>query len=209
MDNNGYAREILQILQNLDPPLKMVSSAHGGYLHIGATLTDLVLQPHFRKYASQVTPVVKRLQDQYPGCATVSAFISAMEETSPKYFLNLTDGQRARQVYAIAQYLDGEGVETEEKLAAWIRDPEKQRSFKQQRGMTARSLDYLRVLLGEDCVPVDHSIRPLLNRAGVPVDLYAEAQQACEAAYARMNVSARVGYLSCWKYWMAHRWPSP
>lgn len=179
---------------------------HGRYNHIAATLTDMALQPHLKKYPSQVKPVVNRLLVEYPQCARCDVFVAMMEETSPKYFLNLSDGQRARQIYSLARWFSETGVISENDLANWLRNPENEKELKKQRGVTPRQIDYLRLLMGEETFPIDRPMEFILNRAGLDALPAEEAKMVCLEAAARLDFTPRQFYLNIWFYWLSGKW---
>ncbi|MBI1386994.1 MAG: hypothetical protein GC154_00920 [bacterium] len=197
MADNALAIEAVIKRIEAIPGFSWEDIAHGRYRHIGATLTDLVLHS-LLKYPSQVKPAAQRLLDEYPDAAHTTPLIEEMEAYSPKYFLNLTDAQAARRVYALAKFLREEGIETEIELHDRVFDPHFVKALKKQRGTGNHDVDYLALLAGREAMPVDDRMTRLLEESNIAGLDYAEAQRLFMKIAEALNQPPRRFYLNLW-----------
>lgn len=92
--------ELAAYLQSL-PGFEVVVPLEASYLHMGATLTDAVLQAGVN-YAHVVQPRVERVRSRYPEATTASAFLALLRAAN---LPAQTYEQAHRLVTATADYM--------------------------------------------------------------------------------------------------------
>jgi len=112
------ALKLVDYLRDL-PDFQLLAYKDGGYGHMGATITDAILQAG-TTYATVVRPRVGHVMRAYPGARTTSAFLKLVGREGVKTVLQWQDDEKPRRVVALTRFLLAEGVETEADLAAWL-----------------------------------------------------------------------------------------
>src|SRR5690349_15398859 len=90
----------------------------GTYEHMGATITDAILQSGMR-YERQVKPRVEHLRTTYPQANTTSAFRVLLASVDPYELLNLR-GRKVVWIQAVTDFFADRSIETEADLHAWF-----------------------------------------------------------------------------------------
>lgn len=88
------------------------------YHHMGATITDAVLQAGLR-YETTVWPRVRHVMG-IPEAATTTGFLTVLRERGGEEVLRWTHEEKLGRMYAVAELFIAEGVETEEDLLVWL-----------------------------------------------------------------------------------------
>lgn len=192
------------------------------YHHMGATITDAVLQAGLR-YETVVWPRVQHVMEAFPAAATTSGFLAALRAEGGEKVVRWTHPEKLGRMIAVAELFVSEGIETEADLRLWLcGDGETGgtavcRGHVAQlaavRGMGPKTIDYFRILCGEgDTAAVDVHLLRFLERAGVQPRRYEHARRAIAEAAGLLGVPAARLDHSIWTYMSksAPTWsPSP
>src|SRR4051812_23630981 len=101
--------QLATYLQSL-PGFEIVIPLEGSYAHMGATLTDAVLQAGIN-YAHVVQPRVERVRLCYPEATTTSAFLSLLGRETPHRLLNWKGRRKLDTLLALTTFLVAQQVE--------------------------------------------------------------------------------------------------
>lgn len=104
------------------PDFRIVTEMDGQYGHMGATLSDAVLQAGV-KYETVVRPRIQRLRREFPHANTTSAFKRLLQERGATEILQWNGGRKLETLAALIELLLPEQIETEEEFREWIREP--------------------------------------------------------------------------------------
>jgi hypothetical protein len=169
------------------------------YHHMGATITDAILQAGMR-YEIQVWPRVQRILTDHPDACTTSGFRQLLAERTPEAIVGI-NGRKALWVQLLAAFLAAQNVETEDDLRAWLADPAREQYLFQLKGVGLKTVNYLKLLVGvTESVAVDTHIRAFLKSAGVsPQDDRDAGRIAAEAAALVGCTPAQLD-ISIWTY---------
>jgi endonuclease III len=169
------------------------------YNHMGATITDAILQAGMR-YVAQVRPRIQRLLTEYPEAATTSDFQRLLVARTPEVIVGI-NGRKAVWVQQMTDFFVEQHVETEANLLTWLGDPAHEQALFQLKGVGLKTVNYLKLLVGlRDSVAVDTHVRAFLTAAGiVPSDDRAAGAIVAHAAVL-MGVSATQLDASIWSY---------
>jgi hypothetical protein len=85
VDRSRAANVLLQHLETQED-FEVVDYYDGNYDHMGATISDAILQAGV-KYDSVVRPRVREIREKYPTARTTSAFLKVLLEVGPKEVL--------------------------------------------------------------------------------------------------------------------------
>lgn len=185
---------------------KIAETIEANYGHLGATLTDAVLQAGVN-YETVVRPRVRRLIDECPQAGTTSGFdqlrsTPGLPQLLSRSKVNKTGApdRKLGTLDALIELLLGEGVETEEQLRVWISEPGNADRLLAIHGVGPKTLNYLRILLGFQGVAVDRWLRRFLKEAGLEVSNDEEAHDLISAAAGLLGIQPAVLDHSIWRY---------
>jgi hypothetical protein len=187
------------------PEFEIVTELDGNYGHMGAALTDAVLQAGVN-YKFVVRPRVHRLLTEYPQATTTSDFLRLLGAEGHQGLLSWKGGRKIDTLLELARLLASEGVETEDDFRTWSAEPENRKRLRRIKGIKDKTLDYIEILLGGQSVAVDRHLYRFLAEAGVPTSGYADAHTLIRDAAGVLGISASLLDHSIWKY-MSERLP--
>jgi len=177
---------------------QIYESIDGSYEHMGATITDAVLQAGI-SYESVVRPRVERMRQEHPTANTTSAFLQLLEEIPPEELLKFR-GRKPQLVLTLAQFLKAENIETEEDLRVWFQDDKNVKRLKSIGGIKNKTTDYLKILVGLQTVAIDSRLLGFLAKAGITTSGYKDAHQLISVTADTMGISQAVLDHSIWRY---------
>jgi hypothetical protein len=128
---------------------KIESEIDGNYDHIGATITDAVLQAGL-KYETVVKPKVMRLKNEFPEATTTSGFLSLIDRMPVDKLLQKQNGEgfkgdKPSRIFEVAQLFHKEGVETESDLKQWLESENSWNKLIQIKGIGNKTIDYFKI----------------------------------------------------------------
>jgi hypothetical protein len=183
--------EILVEYIRSHPTFKLVTTTSEPYDHMGATLTDAVLQAGVN-YRSVVFPRVQRLLTDHPEAKNSSAFFQLLEEHGPSTLLNFNNKRKMDTLLELTQLLVAQAVETEGDFRSWIAV---QSNFER----------LFQILLGMGGVAIDVHLYRFLFEADLPKTDYETARALiCDAAIL-LNINADQLDYSIWRYMSERR----
>jgi len=175
------------------------------YGHMGATITDAVLQAGLR-YETVVWPRVQHVMQTFPEAAKTSGFLAALRERGGQEVVHWTHPEKLRRMESVAELFVAEGVETEADLRLWLCGDDAQchenvSKLARVRGIGPKTIDYFKILCGEqDTAAIDVHLMRFLEGAGVRAGSYEEAREAIADAAGEMGVSVAQLDHSIWTY---------
>jgi len=199
------AGQLAAYIEGLDE-FRMVEELALPYNHMGATITDAVLQAGLR-YETVVWPRVQHVMEAYPEAARqTSGFLTTLRERGGEDVVNWTHAEKLGRMDAVAELFVAQGVETESDLRAWLCGDgpdcrEHVAKLAQVRGMGPKTIDYFKILCGEqDTAAVDVHLTRFLEQAGIRVAGYEQARDAIADAASELGVTAAQLDHSIWTY---------
>jgi len=183
---------------------KMVEDLTLPYNHMGATITDAVLQAGLR-YQTVVWPRVQHVM-KLPEAATTSGFLAVLREQGGEEVVRWTHPEKLGRMEAVAELFIAEHVETESDLRAWLcGDGGECRANVAElaavRGIGPKTIDYFKILCGEqDTAAADVHLMRFLELAGAHVGDYEQARTVIAEAAPLLGVSAARLDHSIWTY---------
>ena len=191
------------------PDFDMVEDLELPYNHMGATITDAVLQAGLR-YETVVLPRVQHVMEAFSQAARTSGFLEVLRERGGEEVVHWTHPEKLGRMEAVAELFIEEGVETEADLHCWLcgDGPEDAAmcqanvaKLAKVRGMGPKTIDYFKILSGEqDTAAIDVHLMRFLAQAGVRVRDYEDARGAIAEAAASLDVSTAQLDHSIWAY---------
>jgi hypothetical protein len=180
------------------PDFKLEQSTDVQYRHMGATITDAILQSGL-KFETVVRPRIEHVLKSYPD-KTTSGFLLVLRMNGPEKVLRWKNAEKPSRVLKVTEFLSKENVESEADLARWLSDPENVERLRHLRGIGPKTIDYFRLLCGVSTTAIDRHITRFLENAGIVGNTYSDAHSIVSDAAKLLGVSASVLDHSIWTY---------
>mgnify|MGYP001816158339 CR=1 FL=1 len=198
MDVEGSARRLANYLDSL-PDFTVAKTIDGNYGHMGATITDGILQAGIN-YESVVRPRVNRLRAEYPEAVTTSGFLTLIERVGLEEIIEWKPGAKPERILGVTRFFQKEGIETEGGLREWLEHKNNRKRFLKLNGIGEKTADYFGILVGVPAAAIDRHLIDFLRRAGIEVQGYTEAKQIIEAAADLLGIHRSFLDHSIWRY---------
>lgn len=160
--------------------------AHG-YKHMGATLSDAVLQAGLN-YNAVVRPRVSRLLHGFPRATTTSKFLDLIDEFGAEHLLNWKHPEKPARLIAVTSFFYVRSIETENCLREWLQIPNNAEHLEDIRGIGPKTVDYLKMLVGIPAVAVDRHIKTFVRHSGFESNNYTAIREVVEKAADQLRV---------------------
>lgn len=177
---------------------ELTASPAVNYNHMGATLTEAILQAGI-DYRNVVLPRVNKLRQRHPEASTTSAFLELLTRVGAYALLDF-GGEKPRRVLELTRFFQQEQVETESDLRAWLANDGNRDRLQELSGVGPKTVDYMQILVGVDNSAVDRHLTAFLELAGVRAVTYEQRKRIIEAAADAMGVDRAVLDHSIWLY---------
>lgn len=144
------------------------------YYHMGATITDSILQAGLN-YRYVVYPRVLKLLTKFSDYRTTCDFIILMQVVP---LMELVDWKNERKLQCISDlswYLFNNGIENENQLALWLDADKNINQLRKINGVGPKTVDYLKMLSGNQAIAIDRHLFAFLELAGIFNRTYLEA----------------------------------
>lgn len=165
-------------------------SSNTGYDHMGAVLTDAMLQAGLR-YETTVRPRVNKVL-AITEAVNTSGFLNILDREGAAEVLNWRDPEKPNRLLGVARFFQSQGIETVEALRTWLIEDENIARLKEQRGVGNKTADYFKILVGLPATAIDRHLYKFLENAGCPAKDYAEAQALLQAAADDLGIPLQV-----------------
>jgi hypothetical protein len=170
-----------------------------GYGHMGATLTDSVLQAGLN-YRSVVMPRVEHVLATYPDAITTTIFWDTLCEVGAGALLRWSHPEKIDRLTRLVTLLRSRGVETETDLGDWLGAASASAELLQLKGIGPKTVDYIKILVGIPTVAVDRHVKTFFLLAGIQLTEYEDFRTvACKAAKL-LSIQAHILDAIIWRY---------
>ena len=168
------------------------------YYHMGATITDAMLQAGLN-YNAVVKPRVERLL-KYPEAVTTSGFFELTRRVDIKTLLTWGDSEKPNRILAVTNLFINEKIETEKQLAVWLGNESNLSKLDDIKGVGNKTLDYFKMLSDIPTPAIDRHLSNFLTNAGISFNGYTEAKEVISKAADLMGKDRSLLDHSIWKY---------
>lgn len=169
------------------------------YYHMGATITDSVLQSGLN-YRHVVYPRVLKLLTKFPDYTTTCDFLILMQTISLSELISWKNEKKLQLVQELSWFFFNRSIENENQLAIWLNTNENTTQLAQINGVGPKTIDYLKMLSGNQAVAIDRHLFKFLEMAGIINCSYQEANQIYSKAAELMDMSKYELDKKIWKY---------
>ena len=158
------------------------------YYHMGATIVDAILQAGLN-YKYVVYPRVEKLLKKYSDYKTTCDFIILTQTISLKELINWNNEQKLDRITQLSWFLFENKVENEDQLAIWLNDENNIITLSKLKGIGPKTLDYLKMLSGNQAIAIDRHLFKFLELADIFVKTYDEASWIYCKVAEKLNIS--------------------
>lgn len=169
------------------------------YFHMGATITDAMLQSGI-KYKTVVKPRVEKIHHNYPEAKTTSGFLNVIEKIGPRKLFSWRDSEKPRRIYEVAKFFSQEGIEIEAQLKNWLEKEQNTTKLDAVRGVGNKTIDYFKFLSGTSTSAIDRHLLNFLKKAGININCYTEAKEVINRTADLIGKDKSLLDHSVWKY---------
>ncbi|MDX9917200.1 MAG: hypothetical protein RBT15_04210 [Gudongella sp.] len=144
------------------------------YYHMGATITDSILQAGLN-YRNVVYPRVLNLLTKYGDYRTTCDFLILMEVVPLTELIAWRNEKKLKCIIDLSWTLFNNGIENENHLAAWLDIERNTNQIRSISGIGPKTIDYLKMLSGKQSIAIDRHLFAFLELAGIFNLTYSEA----------------------------------
>lgn len=192
------ARKIANNIKNIpcsNQPMFLVPV----YNHVGATITDTILQAGLN-YRTIVKPRVDRLIESWPAENTTTAFIELISKYSLSALINWNNSSKLARILRVTNLLNKEKLETEYEIANWLLHENCIDILRSFDGIGPKTIDYLKKLVGFDTIPIDRHLINYAIESGVTESKYYKLQKIYQYAADLSNMNYSQFDKLIWNY---------
>lgn len=155
------------------------------YYHMGATITDAVLQAGLN-YNNVVYPRVKNLLYQYSQYRTTCDFIILFQTIPLEDLIEWKNERKLNLIKGLSWFFQDNNIQNEDQLSSWLKNEFNVALLAGIKGIGPKTIDYLKMLSGNQAIAIDRHLFCFLRLAGVVVNSYEEARVIYEDAAKRL-----------------------
>lgn len=144
------------------------------YYHMGATITDSILQAGLN-YRHVVYPRVLRLLKEFSDYKTTCDFIILMQTIPLSELVDWNNPKKLQLIQHISWLFFNNNIENETQLAAWLTKSKNEQKLIEINGIGPKTIDYLKMLTGNQAIAIDRHLFSFLRLAGIFTNSYQEA----------------------------------
>lgn len=173
-----------------------------GWDHVGAVITDAVLQAGMRY--KTVKQRVDGLIREWPDASTLAGFRRRIQSEGLCEVLDWR-GKKLTTIAALvdrlsSEVVDGHILDTVADLRAWLTEPNNPPSLRVIKGIGPKTQNYLSSVSGLSAVAIDVHLRGFALEAGVREQSYSKLRALYEATARCMSVDAGALDHAVWEY---------
>lgn len=158
------------------------------YYHMGATITDAVLQAGLN-YNYVVYPRVLKILKEYPNFTSTCDFIILMQTIPLSEIINWNNKRKLELIEQLCWFFYKNGVENENQLAKWLDNEFNVKELLKINGVGPKTIDYLKMLSGLQAIAIDRHLFEFLRLAGIFIDTYEEASELYQKTARYLSIS--------------------
>jgi len=199
MSQNIEINKLIQFIENKQDFNIIKSNSCFYNSHLGAVLTDIVLQAGLN-YKTVVLPRVLRVYKKYNNAYNLTSLVNTIDEIGVERFLDWKNQIKLKRFESIVEYLINNSIQTTDELLLHLNKEPNIESFLSVQGIGNKTIDYFFKLMHVETIAVDRHIVNFLNQAEVNFNNYHSAKRIVEFTADMLNVSRRDIDYSIWNY---------
>ena len=199
MSQNIEINKLIQFIENKQDFNIIKSNSCFYNSHLGAVLTDIVLQAGLN-YKTVVLPRVLRVYKKYNSAYNLNSLVNTIDDIGLERFLDWKNQIKLKRFESIIEYLINNSIQTTDELLIHLNKEPNIENFLLVQGIGNKTIDYFFKLMHVETITVDRHIVNFLNQAEVNFNNYHSAKRIVEFTADILNVSRRDIDYSIWNY---------
>ena len=169
------------------------------YYHMGATITDSILQAGLN-YRHVVYPRIVNLLTNFYEYKTTTDFIILFQTIPLGKLINWRNELKLNRIIQTSWLLFNNQVENEDQLSTWLNDNSNINKLLEIKGIGPKTIDYLKMLSGQQAIAIDRHLFKFIELAGVIVRTYDEANALYCNVAEKLNIQKYELDKKIWSY---------
>lgn len=199
MDNlDSSVYEVVKLLEKIPHNYAEITQ-RTPYYNMAATLTDSILQAGMN-YKRVVYPRVYNILNKYADYKTTCDFIILFQTIPIEEIIQWKNKRKQDTICGLTWFLYNQNVNTEDDLAKWILNDRNVDKLLEINGVGRKTVDYLKLLSGQQAIPIDRHMFQFLELAGVLTSDYKEASTILRKAAAVLQIGESILDKAIWDY---------
>jgi len=201
MNTQKNAELLLKYINNLSDFKIIQPEIVMPYNHMGATITDTILQAG-TKWETVVKPRILKLLKHTEAKTTKGFFNFFLDINGLKKILCWQDQEKPERILGLTNFFIKEKINNETNLKKWLKKDENITEIKKLRGIGNKTADYLKILSGISTSAIDRHLIKFLQNAGININInqYLLAQEIINKTAKLKKVKKSLLDHSIWKY---------
>ncbi len=158
------------------------------YYHMGATITDSILQAGLN-YQHVVYPRVLKLLTDYSYFKTTCDFIILFHAFPLSELITWKNEVKLERIKSLSWFFYKNKLENEDQLSNWLNSKENVADLFRIDGIGPKTIDYLKMLSGNQSIAVDRHLFKFLELANIYVRTYQEANALYQEAAKELKLT--------------------
>ncbi len=184
--------EFLKIRSNNILPQK-------SYNHVGATITDSILQAGLN-YNNVVLPRVQIILHNWASYNTTSSFYELINNNNLSELINWKKSAKTDRIINLLIFFKEESLEYENEIREWLIDSQNANYLQNIKGIGPKTIDYLKKLLLINTIPVDRHLKNFATEIGIQNLDYLNLQKVYMFAADLINLDYSTMDSIIWEY---------
>lgn len=199
MSQNIEINKLIQFIESKQDFIIIRSNSCFYNNHLGAVLTDIVLQAGLN-YKTVVFPRVLQVYNNYSEANDLDSLITTINNIGLESFLNWTNHIKLKRFQSILDFLVENSIQTTNELLIHLNNCSNLKRFLSIPGIGNKTIDYFFKLMHVETIAVDRHIINFLHQADIDFNSYQNAKRIVEFTADMLNVSRRDIDYSIWNY---------
>ncbi len=167
--------------------LRFNSTERKSYNNLGATLADTILQSGLH-YKTVVWPRVDYILKFYTEFRKTSEIQDLVNEITTSTYLNWKGIEKINRFNNLLRLLRDHYIQTENDLKEWLSYDSTEYLLLSQRGIGPKTLDYIKLLVGIQSIPIDRHLLRFANMGEIYISSYQEASSIYKNVSEELNI---------------------
>lgn len=187
-----FEEELRQQVQKLADFIKTKQfdpvTQHTPYYHMGATITDSILQAGLN-YRYVVYPRVLKLLSEFPDYKTTCDFLVLMQTIPLLELVSCNNEKKIQLIQQLSWIFYNNEIESENQLSVWLNKSENIQQLISINGIGPKTIDYLKMLSGNQSIAIDRHLFKFLRLAGIFTNSYNDASAIYQLTAETLSMS--------------------
>lgn len=187
MPNEEDINQLIKMITSINDDIA-INSSREPYSHMGATITDSILQAGL-SYKNVVYPRVLKLITEYNSFKTTCDFLILMQTIPLEKLINWKNKEKLSRIEKLSWFFFENEVNNEKELSIWLKSEDNISTLREIKGIGPKTIDYLQILSGNESIAIDRHLKNFLRISGINTNSYEEAKYVLSITADSLGIS--------------------